>query len=452
MNITYILGNGFDLNIGLNTHYKDFYDYYIEVSSNNKDIDKLKNKIKDNYNDNWSDLESALGKYTKEVSDVDIMCDIIEDINENLTNYIRGIERKIPENNNDIKGLIIDDIIKPEKYLNNRYKDKLNLFNANIAHSNAEINIISLNYTSTFEKMIIDKTPLEVGLGFMNKKVTIENIYHLHHKIDKDDTIILGVGDESQILNEQFRNNEKIKEYLIKSVTNQMLGSNIDSVCSKIISTTNLFILYGVSLGETDNKLWNEIAKCLLHNKDSKLLIFEYNPIYIGGLRQGREEKEVEEKLTKQIDKNLSIQDIKDRIIVSINSSIFSNVKQYITIKSYQHGDFAFNYSNNNGEYIIGDGIRAFSTKWSKGSDVIIHAYSDAPNIESIGLIKNLKDFDNIAFLNIDYSSRVRDAHVGDAIVWKNINGYHAVTKIIDIKDDTRNDDRDEINCEYALY
>jgi len=45
MNITYILGNGFDLNIGLNTHYKDFYDYYIEVSSNNKDINKLKDKI-----------------------------------------------------------------------------------------------------------------------------------------------------------------------------------------------------------------------------------------------------------------------------------------------------------------------------------------------------------------------------------------------------------------------
>ena len=30
MNITFLIGNGFDLNLNLNTRYSDFYKYYIE--------------------------------------------------------------------------------------------------------------------------------------------------------------------------------------------------------------------------------------------------------------------------------------------------------------------------------------------------------------------------------------------------------------------------------------
>ena len=35
-------------------------------------------------------------------------------------------------------------------------------------------------------------------------------------------------------------------------------------------------------------------------------------------------------------------------------------------------------YLNNNGEYTIGSGDSAFITKWSKASDISIHAYKDA--------------------------------------------------------------------------
>lgn len=32
MNVTFLLGNGFDLNLGLLTSYKDFYSYYTKKS------------------------------------------------------------------------------------------------------------------------------------------------------------------------------------------------------------------------------------------------------------------------------------------------------------------------------------------------------------------------------------------------------------------------------------
>lgn len=451
MNITYILGNGFDLNIGLKTHYSDFYDYYVKVPSDDEDIKKFKKDIKGNNRYNWSDLESALGKYTKEISDVDVMCKILEDINNNLKDYIKGVEKSFIGNDDNIKTTLLNDLKTPEQFLLSKYKQNfLNFYNSRV-ESNAVINIISLNYTSTVEKMIIDHIPINNGLGFPNKYVSIEKIYHLHHTIS-DETIILGVADEKQIENDSFKTDIRIKEYLIKSETNKMLGTRIDDICSGIIASTNVFVIYGVSLGETDNVLWNKIADSMNKNDTSMLIIFERNDKFRGGLRLGSEERFVKEKFLKQVSEDLQNESISNKITVSINSNIFHGLKQYIKIKSFRKGTFSFNYSKNNGEYNIGDGIKSFSTKWSKGSDTIIHAYDDSVNIECIGLIKKLDNFDDITFSNIDYSSRARDAQVGDAIVWKNKKGFYAVTKVISIKDSLRNDETDELTCEYALY
>lgn len=68
MNITFLLGNGFDIGLGLKSGYKNFYSYFIENSSDHNMIKKeIEADKKENYS-NWSDLEIALGKFTKNVS------------------------------------------------------------------------------------------------------------------------------------------------------------------------------------------------------------------------------------------------------------------------------------------------------------------------------------------------------------------------------------------------
>jgi len=49
-------------------------------------------------------------------------------------------------------------------------------------------------------------------------------------------------------------------------------------------------------------------------------------------------------------------------------------------------GTVVFDYSNNNGRYVVGSGDMAFETAWSGGSSVSIHAYSDPPSIRAIAL------------------------------------------------------------------
>lgn len=120
---------------------------------------------------------------------------------------------------------------------------------------------------------------------------------------------------------------------------------------------------------------------------------------------------------------------------------------------SFLNGSFSFDYSNNNGEYRIGINELTFSTKWSKGSNDIIHAYSDCKDIDSIARIKQSK-IANITMSdlsNCDYSSRCRDIAIGDIAVWKNKNGHYLLTLITAIQDDTRGYDSDLVQGTYRI-
>jgi hypothetical protein len=93
MNILYLIGNGFDINLGMATRYRDFYKYYYSIKSPKPLIDKLKQEIDHNI-DNWSDLEFALGNYTKELKDTKEFDIVFEDISAELAKYLEDIESK----------------------------------------------------------------------------------------------------------------------------------------------------------------------------------------------------------------------------------------------------------------------------------------------------------------------------------------------------------------------
>ena len=132
--------------------------------------------------------------------------------------------------------------------------------------------------------------------------------------------------------------------------------------------------------------------------------------------------------------------------------TITSSVKTKKHVSKYAKGSFIFDYSNNNGSYIIGDGVYQFTTKWSKASNTSIHAYSDARDIKAIGLMKGVTNISDIKTINADFSSRVRTPRIGDVVIWENINGYYAATRVIRIQDDTRGDSEDLLECQYVIY
>lgn len=454
MNVTYIIGNGFDLNLGLKTAYISFYRYYEEIKTTDKDIIKLKDDIEEK-DKCWSDLEKGLGEYTECVNTPDKMISIYEDLANNLRDYIAKQAEYIPNTNETIISSLLNDIGAPEQHFKRIDRGNIERFYY-LFNSSPIVNIITLNYTPTLEKLLgyDENKPIAFPHNFFNNQsVTFRRICHIHHTLE--DNILLGVNDETQIKNEAFRTDQRLKEYMIKPETNKMLKDGIDEDCTNLINNTNVFVFFGASMGETDKKWWELIAKHTVSVSNSIILLCEFNSELKGGRDLGENERTVKSKFISQtnIPKEQE-ENLKNKIYVSINGNMFKDVKQHILLQPSESNSFTFNYSLNNGEYIIGKGKYKFTTKWSKASDKSIQAHNDAPDIKAIGLVEKEDDLKQISLkdIDVDFSLRTQQPQIGDIVIWKNVYGDIAATKILEIKDNTRGSNVDELKCEYVIY
>ena len=128
------------------------------------------------------------------------------------------------------------------------------------------------------------------------------------------------------------------------------------------------------------------------------------------------------------------------------------NWKNISYISPLTYGIIRFDYSNNNGRYVIGQNNFTFELKFSKASRRSIHLYNDPVSIKTVAIAKEFSIFEEITDARIyNGSSRTRTPKVGEITVIQNKNGYYAAIKIISIKDDSRGDDYDEIIFEYMI-
>lgn len=115
-------------------------------------------------------------------------------------------------------------------------------------------------------------------------------------------------------------------------------------------------------------------------------------------------------------------------------------------------GVVTFDYSNNNGRYVLGAGDMAFETAWSRGGNTAIHAYTDPPSIRSVAMAVGAKEIHEIGDASVfDTSSRVRTPHLGEIVVWQNTAGYYLATKIEKLQSRDHGTATDEITFSYVI-
>ena len=116
-------------------------------------------------------------------------------------------------------------------------------------------------------------------------------------------------------------------------------------------------------------------------------------------------------------------------------------------------GEAVFDYSNYNGRYILGRGLLEFETKWSKADNRSIHVYNDPPSMNGIAL--GYREWTTITQIVdarlLDYTSPHRTARVEQIAVFRNKHGFYAAAHLMEIKDDTRGDDNDELRFKYVI-
>lgn len=354
MNITILIGNGFDLNMGLKTSYHDFLLWYVEEQCKD-DTDEVKNfkeKLKDEFKkDNWSDLELYLGEYSNHCKNIDEYGDIIEDILQNLGDYLELQELEIDtqEKYNAIDfNKIIDSLDNPFRNLS-KTNQKF-ILGSNDTQFNLEF--ISFNYTTKVIEKIID-------LYYRN---SIELI-NIHGTLD--DSMLIGLDNIQQIKNKNILQNidnkdnkEKLQDF-IKPIGNSYNLYRRDEKAIEILENSYCIYMYGISLGETDRFWWEKIIDIMLNNLNVKVII----SIYVPGIdrkKQNRSDKNTRSlkevwmnkflNHKKDLDENLK-SNLKQRLLIEINHNIFKELEDLTTRECIE-------YKNNNDyNYTINENI-----------------------------------------------------------------------------------------------
>lgn len=218
-----IIGNGFDLNLGLETAYTNFIqsNFFQELTTKNMLCGYLNNRhgLK-----NWIDIENELKIYSNEIDDEDFE-DNYNELCDSLMNYLDSLDYELI--NTSSKAYQVLEKIKDLDFL-----------------------IIDFNYTLSTE-ILLKK------FGLNDEKIK-ERLIKIHGTV-KERKIIFGVEDKARI--------DRSHVFLKKS-----FNSNFTPIHFKtVFDNASNIVFFGHSLGETDHMYFHiflsELA-IIQHNKN----------------------------------------------------------------------------------------------------------------------------------------------------------------------------------------
>ena len=260
MNVLYIFGNGFDKAQGMATGYPEFYKHLQDNITDGSILLNLMKKGITEKQELWSDMEECLGGFTAESDNADEFYDFYFELNDLLQKYLTSENDKFLPTDN-LKAKFQSDFTTVSKYLGALDKNRCNAFTtANRFSSSKDISVITLNYTNTLEKILSLNTTTIKNFG---SNILLRDIIHVHGQLGS--SIIIGVDNEEQMKNEEFRNNDDIKDLMIKIQSNEVMKETRHMQCEALINGANIIVLFGVSLGDTDARWWKIIGDNLVN-------------------------------------------------------------------------------------------------------------------------------------------------------------------------------------------
>lgn len=289
MNITFMIGNGFDLNLGLKTKFTDFYDTYFKSELDRDAPESVKNFIKLVLNDKetfgnldkWSDFEMAFAENFE--GTVEEVGEVLEDFTVQFAEYIRKEEEKCDYSDENVIGLFTDFLCLSYNFLKMRDKQLFKDILSKKGNEFWSIRCINFNYTFTFDTMfkkINDSTdrPFEVS-DLENNKITYSLNYKkpiLHIHGDLNSNIVIGVDSESQFIHKITGSEEELNDFAVKKEINFYSDSQRENNYRVIVLDSDIILMYGLSLGETDKSRWEIINSWLKVSPMKKLIYFAY--------------------------------------------------------------------------------------------------------------------------------------------------------------------------------
>lgn len=339
MKTVFLIGNGFDKKHGLKTGYDDFRNYYKGLDALNQDKDILafisRVETEELADDRWSDLEIALGLHTdvfKGENMVDDAIDFHDKLSFAIFEYlkIQGSELKMSEG---MQTQFHKYLAVPEGDRRLTPDEIGALFRFNEQWKNTspwDVKIITFNYTNSIERFC-KFSAKEINVGTRrNRPVILSNIEHIHGY--HDNRQIIGVNDESQIVNKSLHGTDAMDWY-VKPKNNLTNGEGCQQKCLNWINQANVICVFGLSYGQTDLIWWQSVIDRMLKDSNTRLLLFVYDDKNKFNNNQSahknRFKQREKERFIKASGKQLTdsqITTLKGRIFVGYNTNLFESV------------------------------------------------------------------------------------------------------------------------------
>ncbi|MBQ7964646.1 MAG: hypothetical protein IJ331_01030 [Ruminococcus sp.] len=328
MTVTFIMGNGFDIGLGLHTGYECFYEEYCKFKSDDSEnIRQFKTMLKERNNQNetkiidWADFERAFGQHSEEFSfdEKSKYIERFEDFVYNFNRYLEDEEKLVDYSNENEIANTMDAAVTTYYHIRSGDKDAIqDIYNR--VYSHQIYNFISFNYTKTVDRCA---QILKDSLHGDNSR-TVGKVIHIHGYVEEN--MIMGVNDPSQISNNEFANDTILANELVKPQQNESVHSNYEKQTLETINSSDIICIYGMSLGETDKKWWNIIANWLAKNNDHALVIMKYTKSFNRRFtfsQIGLTDKVINRFIDLAEPPSLIADSIRSQIFVGINHNVF---------------------------------------------------------------------------------------------------------------------------------
>ncbi len=271
--VTFLIGNGFDIGLGLKTKYADFVTAYLKQPSKTDVIVKLKKAINQDA-DFWGDAELAFGKLPFSTFGKDsheVLKECIADFSGSLSDYLRRESQRLHMPGKNIQSLF------PE-YLCSYYQSlvdyaKLNELGRMKQFKVLTVNIINFNYTESIDKLLFSSDKMTLP-GWGNVQVNFRPVCHVHGALSTRHTRLFGVNMASQITDAAL--SAASRRLLVKSDVDRMAGCGLERAAKHMIDESDTVIIFGMSLGETDKLWWEYLVQYLKYNENHRICLIPY--------------------------------------------------------------------------------------------------------------------------------------------------------------------------------
>lgn len=278
------MGNGIDLGFQLDTSAKACVERYVALRAGTDDpnIQFLIQQMK-KAPEAWADFELGLGDLTMayEGKSPSLFEEAHYDFATLLAHHLKEEEARFVESHDvaQLAQAFGEFMVGFPSHLKPMFKTDVESVLGSGPGERRQYQIISFNYTSIVDKLVASmrtqgKRTFQHPHRGRPVADRLEDVLHAHGTLDEG--MVVGVNDESQVASLLYRRDERVLEILLKVRSCLASGHDGPSRALKMIGSSQIICVVGMSLGETDKDYWIKIGETLILNPNSRLVIFKY--------------------------------------------------------------------------------------------------------------------------------------------------------------------------------